>query len=155
MSERTSQSKQNPRASNKMEALMNAAQAKSMDRIQAIQDRLAEARHQELHNTEQLTTELMQVATAMNDLTQEIALQTKALGSAAEETHRSLSEMNSTRRKIEAAGHEIERIIALQLNQPTTKRMITIALMSAGITALIMAALLIGPLIWLQRLGGV
>ena len=151
MSERTSQSKQNPRASNKMEALMNAAQAKSMDRIQAIQDRLAQARNQELHNTEQLSAELIQVAAAMNDLTQEIAL----LGSAAEETHRSLSEMNATRRKIEADGHEIERIIALQLNQPTTKRMITIALMSAGITALIMAALLIGSLIWLQRLGGV
>ncbi|HUM99589.1 MAG TPA: hypothetical protein PLI96_03770 [Halothiobacillus sp.] len=61
--------------------------------------------------------------------------------------------MNLTRSRIEAAGQEIESIVALQVNRPTTKLIINIALITAGVTALVMAALLIGALIWLHRQG--
>lgn|GEM_PF-4886867 len=153
MSETTSPPRSKPRTSTKMDALMNTAQAKNLGRIQAIQDRLAQARNLEIHNTEELTAELNQVAAAMIDLTNEVAGQTKGLIAAAEEFHRSLNQMNLTRSRIEAAGQEIESIIALQVNRPTTKLIINIALITAGVTALVMAALLIGALIWLHRQG--
>ncbi len=153
MSETTSQPPFKPRTSTKMDELMNTAQRKNLGRIQVIQDRLTQARNIEIHNTEELTAELNQVAAAMIDLTNEVAGQTKGLIVAAGEVHRSLNQLNLTRSRIEAAGQDIESIIALQVNRPTTKLIINIALITAGVTALIMAALLIGSLIWLHRQG--
>jgi len=151
MSETKSQPPCKPRTSTKMEELMNTAQAKSLARIQATQERLAEARNLEIHNTEELRSQLNQVGTAIIELGNEVANQTKELIVVAGEINRSLNQMNLARSKIEAAGQEIESIIALQVNRPTTRLIINIALISSGATALIMAALLISALIWLQR----
>ncbi|MDD3577109.1 MAG: hypothetical protein PHT38_09510 [Halothiobacillus sp.] len=151
MSETNSPPRSNPRTSTKIEELMDTAQAKNLARIQAIQERLAQARNLEIHNTEELRAQLNQVGAAIIELGNEVANQTKELIIAAGGINRSLNQMNLTRGQIEAAGQEIESIIALQVNRPTTRLIINIALISSGATALIMAALLIGALIWLQR----
>ncbi|MDY0147172.1 hypothetical protein [Halothiobacillus sp.] len=151
MSETNSPPRSNPRTSTKIEELMDTAQAKNLARIQAIQERLAQARNLEIHNTEELRAQLNQVSAAIIELGDEVANQTKELIIAAGGINRSLNQMNLTRGQIEAAGQEIESIIALQVNRPTTRLIINIALISSGATALIMAALLIGALIWLQR----